>query len=47
MSESRMNGGELAEYTASAEVCMTFLNVNRSSGADLVLQCIGANLAVE
>ncbi len=29
ISESRMNGGELAEYTASAEVCMTFLNVHR------------------
>jgi hypothetical protein len=29
ISESRMNGGELAEYTASAEVCMTPLNVHR------------------
>ena len=27
MSESRMKGGELAEYTASAEVCMTLQNV--------------------
>jgi len=29
ISESRMNGGELAEYTAPAEVCMTLLNVHR------------------
>jgi hypothetical protein len=47
MSESRMKGGELAEYTASAEFCMTLPNVHRRVALAPFFQLICARPQME